>query len=163
MKIINLIRKYLPYIVSCIISLGVGIISAIVTSGSMDIYERIVKPPLAPPAILFPIVWTALYILMGISSGRIWVMREQNPAEAKDALSVYAMSLAVNFLWSVIFFNFGAFLVAFVWILFLLALIIATVLRYIKLDKLSAYLQIPYIVWVAFATYLNLAIFLLNT
>ncbi len=163
MRIMNFIKKYLPYIVSCIISLGVGIISAIVTRGSMDIYDKIVKPPLSPPAILFPIVWGILYILMGISAARIWLVKKENPAEVKDALAVYGMSLAVNFLWSVIFFNFGAFLVSFVWILFLLALIIATVVRYVKLDKISAYLQIPYIAWVAFATYLNLAIFLLNS
>ena len=156
------IKKLLPYIISCLISLGVGILSALITSGNMDIYDSITKPPLAPPAILFPIVWTALYILMGISSAKIYIGREQNLSESKDALAVYAMSLAVNFTWSILFFNLGAFLVSFVWLLLLLSLIITTVIRYYPLDRPAALLQIPYIVWVAFAGYLNFAIFILN-
>ncbi len=163
MKFKQIWKKLLPYIVSCLISLGVGILSAVVTSGNMDIYERIAKPPLAPPGILFPIVWTVLYILMGISAARIYIGRENNLAESKDALAVYAMSLAVNFTWSIIFFNLGAFLVAFVWLLLLLSLVITTVVRYYPLDKPAAFLQLPYILWVAFAGYLNLAIFILNS
>jgi len=162
MKFKSIIKKLLPYIISCLISLGVGILSALITRGNMDIYDSITKPPLAPPGILFPIVWSVLYILMGISSARIYIAREQNIAESKDALAVYAMSLAVNFTWSILFFNLGAFLVAFIWLLLLLSLIITTVIRYYPLDRPAALLQIPYIAWVAFAGYLNLAIFFLN-
>ncbi len=163
MKIKTLLRTLKPYLVSCFISLGVGIISAVATSGSMDIYDRIAKPTLSPPSILFPIVWTVLYILMGISAARIYLNRELKPVEVKDALSVYGMSLVANFVWSIIFFNFGAFIVSFVWLLLLLSLIVAYTIRYFAIDKPSAFLQIPYIAWVAFAGYLNFAIFLLNS
>jgi len=158
----ELIKKLRPYIVSVAIALGVGLLSALITKGDMAIYEEVVTPPLAPPALLFPIVWTVLYVLMGISAARIYVKKSESPKEAKDALAVYAMSLIVNFTWSIIFFSLQAFLVAFVWLLLLLALIIATIVRYKPIDTLAAYLQIPYAVWVAFAGYLNLAIFILN-
>lgn len=158
----ELLKKLRPYIVSSAISLGVGLLSALITKGDMAIYEEIVKPPLAPPALLFPIAWIILYVLMGISSARIYIKRRENTGEAKDALAVYAMSLIVNFTWSIIFFTLEAFLVAFVWLLLLLALIITTVIRYKPIDKLAAFLQIPYIIWVSFAGYLNLAIFILN-
>ena len=159
----ELLKKLRPYIVSSAISLGVGLLSALITKGDMAIYEEIVKPPLAPPALLFPIAWIILYVLMGISSARIYIKRRENTGEAKDALAVYAMSLIVNFTWSIIFFTLEAFLVAFVWLLLLLALIITTVIRYKPIDKLAAFLQIPYIIWVTFAGYLNLAIFILNS
>ena len=158
----ELLKKLRPYIVSSAISLGVGLLSALITKGDMAIYEEIAKPPLAPPALLFPIAWIILYVLMGISSARIYIKRRENTGEAKDALAVYAMSLIVNFTWSIIFFTLEAFLVAFVWLLLLLALIITTVIRYKPIDKLAAFLQIPYIIWVSFAGYLNLAIFILN-
>lgn len=158
----ELLKKLRPYIVSSAISLGVGLLSALITKGDMAIYEEIVKPPLAPPALLFPIAWIILYVLMGISSARIYIKRRENTGEVKDALAVYAMSLIVNFTWSIIFFTLEAFLVAFVWLLLLLALIITTVIRYKPIDKLAAFLQIPYIIWVSFAGYLNLAIFILN-
>ena len=159
MKTIN---KLCPYIVSIAIALGVGLLSALITRGDMALYDEIVTPPLAPPGFLFPIVWTLLYALMGISSARIYIKRNENQREAKDALAVYVMSLIVNFTWSIIFFSLGAYLVSFVWLILLFALVIATIVRYKPIDSLAAYLQIPYAVWVAFAGYLNLAISLLN-
>ncbi len=162
MTLTKALDKIKPYVISIAIALGVGILSAFFTRGNMDIYDVIVKPPLAPPGILFPIAWTILYALMGVSSAMVYINREKTPLHAKDALYTYAISLVVNFAWSILFFNLGAFLVSFIWLLFLLALIIATIIRYLKVDKLSAYLQIPYAVWVVFAGYLNLAIFILN-
>ncbi len=159
----ELLKKLRPYIVSVAIALTIGLLSALITKGDMAIYDEVAKPTLAPPALLFPIVWTLLYALMGISSARIYVKRSEYPKESKDALAVYAMSLIVNFTWSIIFFSLRAFLVAFVWLLLLLSLIIATIVRYKPIDKLAAYLQIPYAVWVAFAGYLNIAIFILNS
>lgn len=155
-------EKIKPYIVSIALSLGVGTLAALLTRDTMNIYEELVRPPLAPPAILFPIVWTALYILMGISAAMIYNHRAEEPAAVRDALTVYGMSLVVNFAWSLIFFRFRAFLIAFLWLLLLLYLIIRTILAYRKISPPAAYLQIPYAVWVTFAGYLNLAIWLLN-
>lgn len=156
------IKKIRPYVISVAISLGVGLLSALITKDSMSIYSEINTPPLAPPPAVFPIAWSILYILMGISAARIYIKRKESPKEARDALAVYAMSLIVNFTWSIIFFSLGSFLVAFVWLLLLLALVLATMVRYHALDKLAAYLQIPYVLWLIFAGYLNLAIFILN-
>ena len=154
--------KIKPYIVSVFIALGVGGLSALLTMGNMDIYKEITTPPLSPPSILFPIVWTVLYILMGISAAMIFKDNMASVKKKKIALSPYASSLIVNFAWSIIFFNFKAFLIAFLWLLLLLYLIIKTIVLYRKINKAAAYLQIPYAIWVAFAGYLNAGIFILN-
>lgn len=158
----NLWNKYKSYVISVLIALGVGALSALLTMGQINVFETVKKPPLSPPAFLFPIVWTALYILMGISSGMIYNKRSQNEDAVRNALSTYASSLIVNFAWSIIFFNFGAYLLAFIWLLLLLALIIKTIVEYFKIERLAAYLQIPYALWVTFAGYLTLAIYILN-
>ena len=155
-------RNYKTFIVAIAIPLLVGLLSAFFTRGDMQIYSDIVKPPLAPPALIFPIVWTVLYILMGISSGIIYTYKDAMPVEVRRALNVYASSLVVNFAWSVVFFKIRAFFLAFIVLLFLLYLIIRTIIEYRKISPLAAYLQIPYAIWVAFAGYLNLAIVFLN-
>ncbi|MBQ8351579.1 MAG: tryptophan-rich sensory protein [Clostridia bacterium] len=155
-------RTIKPYVISIAIALGVGGLSALLTRNSMQIYADIVQPPLAPPPILFPIVWTVLFILMGVSAAIVYVNRRRDLPAAQSALTFYAMSLIVNFTWSLIFFRFRAFLFAFLWLLFLLYLIIRTILGYRKISRVAAYLQIPYAVWVSFAGYLNLAIWFLN-
>ena len=154
--------KIKPYIISILISLAVGGLSALLTRGSMDIYSTMITPPLAPPAILFPIVWTILYILMGISAAMVYTESTVPFAQRKTALYTYAASLFVNFFWSIIFFNMRAFLFAFVWLLLLLFLIIKTIMDYWKINRVAAYLQIPYAIWVAFAGYLNFGIWYLN-
>ena len=152
-------KKVISYIVNIIIPLAVGGLSALVTMNNMNIYSQINTPPLSPPSILFPIVWSILFTLMGVSSGLIF---NSNSAQKNDALFVYALSLIVNFTWSIIFFNLRKFLIAFVILLALLALILATIVKYFRINKVSAYLQIPYLIWVAFAGYLNIAIYFLN-
>ncbi len=159
----NKIKGYIPtYLVAIAIPLTVGVLSALITMGNMDIYGEINTPPLSPPSWLFPVVWTVLYVLMGISSAIVYINRERNPDEARRGLTYYAVSLVVNFTWSIIFFNMQQFLLAFVWLLLLLYLIIKTVISYARVSRAAAYLQIPYILWVAFAGYLNAAIWLLN-
>ena len=153
--------KYKPYIISVLIAIGVGLLSAFFTMGNMNL-SAIKQPALSPPPILFPIVWTILYTLMGISAARIFEKRNQMPEEVRCAISTYAASLVVNFAWSIIFFNFSAFFIAFIWIILLEYLIIKTIIQYYKIDKVAAFLQIPYAVWVAFAGYLTLAITILN-
>lgn len=155
----NISKKSKTYIVSIAAALAVGGLSAFFTHGNMDIYKNIVKPPLAPPSFLFPLVWSVLYVLMGISSAAIYLSGRPNK---RAALLTYAVSLAVNFFWSIIFFNMQAYTFAFIWLLLLLILIIYTVKKYKPINAAAAYLQIPYLAWVTFAGYLNLMIAILN-
>lgn len=141
------------------ISLGVGLLSAALTINNQNIYDVINVPNFAPPGWLFPIVWTILYILMGISS---YLISEENSSESSSALKVYFLQLMVNFFWSIIFFNMRNFLFAFIWLILLLILIIIMIYRFYKVKPLAAYLNIPYLIWVIFAGILNFSIVLLN-
>ena len=150
------------YIISLIISVGTGAVSALLTRGNMDIYNDIRTPPLSPPSFLFPIVWSILYILMGISAAMIYTSENADTSQKNSVLRIYAASLFVNFLWSIVFFNFRAFLTAFIVLLLLLYLIVRTISGYNTISPVAAKLQIPYALWVAFAGYLNLGIYFLN-
>ena len=150
------------YIISVLIALGVGGLSAFATRNNMDLYRDIITPPLSPPSILFPIVWTLLFVLMGISAAMIYNDTAVNKQEKESALFTYSLSLFVNFFWSIIFFNNRAFLVAFIWLLLLLFLIVRTVMKYYKINPTAAVLQIPYLLWVIFAGYLTFSIWILN-
>lgn len=155
-------EKAKNYIISIVIALAVGGISALLTSGNMDLYSEITKPPLAPPSILFPIVWTVLFVLMGISAAIIYGEKRNKPDEVKAALTVYAVNLFLNFFWSIIFFNMRAFLFSFIWLVALWIVIIVMIIKFYKIRPVAGILQIPYLLWVTFAGYLNLAIYLLN-
>ena len=126
----------------------------------MDDYKQAVKPALTPPDIVFPIVWTILYALMGISAARIWLSKPTK--ERNHGLIIWGAQLFFNFFWSLIFFNLQAYGFAFFWILILWALIVAMIYTFNKTDRLAAILQIPYFLWVTFATYLNLMVWILN-
>ena len=141
------------------ISLGVGALSALFTMFGMDSFEKAVKPPLTPPSFLFPIVWTILFILMGISS---YIVCNSDSENRTTALSVYGIQLAVNFFWPIFFFNLEAYLFSFIWIILLWVLIIVMIVQFNKISKVAALLQIPYLLWVTFAAYLNFGIYLLN-
>ena len=155
-------KKIKPYIISILIALAVGGAAAFLTRNDMDIYKDIVLPPLSPPSILFPIVWSILYVLMGIGAAMIYLERDRLGDGVRDTLSIYGTNLVLNFMWSIIFFKFRIFLLAFIWLLALLAVIIKMILDFKKIQPIAGYLQIPYAVWVAFAGYLNLAIWWLN-
>lgn len=155
-------KKIKPYIISILIALGLGGLSAFFTRNNMDLYSDIIRPPLSPPSVLFPIVWTILFILMGISAAIIYTNETAPEYQKKSALYTYALSLIINFFWSIIFFNWRSFLFAFVWLILLLYLIIKAIIKYKKIEPIAAYLQIPYTLWVTFAGYLTLAIFILN-
>ena len=146
-------------IISLLISLGVGGLSALTTMGSMDIYKYLDKPLLAPPSIVFPIVWTILYVLMGISA---YLVYESNTENKSSALLIYGVQLLVNFIWTIFFFLLNYRLIAFFIIVILLILIIIMIIKFYNINKLSAYLQIPYLLWVIFATYLNFGFYILN-
>ena len=151
--------KLKPLIANLAIALGVGGLSGLLMSNSTWVYETVQTPPLAPPGIVFPIVWSILYFLMGISAYLIWISK--GPGR-KRALTIYAVQLGVNFIWPLLFFNAMAFLPALIWLALLLVLIIAMITAFSKLSQTAARLQIPYLVWVLFAGYLNLGIWLLN-
>lgn len=155
-------RNVISYAISIAIALGVGGLSALLTMGNMSLYEEVIQPPLAPPSILFPIVWTVLYVLMGVSAAIIYTDSRVEKSERTAALMPYWASLFVNFFWSILFFNFRAFLPAFIWLILLEFLIVMTIISYRRINTGAAYLQIPYAIWVAFAGYLNIAIWWLN-
>ena len=152
--------KLKPLLANLLIPLGVGGLSALLTSGSMDFYETIQKPPLSPPDTVFPIVWTILFLLMGVSAYLVWV--ERRSRYRLGALRVYGVQLAVNFIWPLLFFCARAFLVSLIWIVLLVVLIVVMVVRFHRVRPLAAWLQIPYLLWVGFATYLNFGVWLLN-
>ena len=150
-------NKIKTYAVSILVPLALGAIVGWLTSGSMD-YAMLEQPPLAPPPILFPIAWSILYTLMGISHGIL----QANRLSDRESESIYYAQLIVNLLWTVIFFVLKLRLAAFLWIILLDILVIVMAIRFYRRDKTAGLLQLPYIVWVLFATYLNLGIYLLN-
>ena len=152
--------KLKTYGLAILLTEAVGGVAGLFTSMGMDEYMRAEKPPLTPHAIVFPIVWTILYALMGISVARIWL----SPAtkERNHGLIIYAVQLFFNFFWSIIFFNLQAYGFAFLWLIALWALILAMIIIFNKTDRLAALLQIPYLIWVTFAAYLNFLVWLLN-
>ncbi|HEX3077149.1 MAG TPA: TspO/MBR family protein [Lachnospiraceae bacterium] len=151
--------KWKELIISVLISLGIGALAGALTSNSMELYGKLEKPALSPPGWVFPVVWTILFILMGISAYLIYV----SDAEGKDdAIKVYALSLLLNFSWSIVFFRLDAYLLAFLVLIALWLTILIMIRRFYKISPVAAYLQIPYLIWVTFAGYLNLAIYLLN-
>ncbi len=153
-------QKLKTFGISILIAELVGGLSALLTRTGTKMFETVTKPPLTPPAIVFPIVWSILFALMGISAALVYM---SNPSINKNhSLIIYVCQLIVNFFWSIIFFNLKAYGFAFVWILLLLALIVIMIYKFYKVNKLSAVLQIPYLIWVVFATYLTLNIWLLN-
>lgn len=146
--------------ISILIAELVGSLSALFTRNGMQSFEIINKPALTPPAILFPIVWAILFALMGIGAAMIWL---SPPSVAKNrSLIIYVLQLIVNFFWSIFFFNFGAYGFSFFWLLLLFALICLMIYNFYKVNKIAALIQIPYLIWVGFAGYLNFAIWMLN-
>lgn len=149
--------KFKIYAKSILIPVIVGGIVGLIISGSID-YNTLQKPFLSPPSILFPIVWTILYILMGISYGIL----QSNQLVDKKINTIYYLQLAVNALWSIFFFTLKWRLFAFLWIILLDVLVIVMIKKFYDKNKTAGLLQIPYIIWTLFATYLNLGVYLLN-
>lgn len=139
---------------------AVGGLSAIFTNMGMERYGMAEKPPLTPPDIVFPIVWTVLYTLMAISAARVWLT--DNSRMRNRAVIIYALQLFFNFFWSILFFNFQAYGLAFLWLIALWILILLMLIQFYRIDKISGLLQIPYLLWVSFAGYLNFMIWMMN-
>lgn len=142
---------------SILIPVILGGIVGLLISGSID-YNNLVKPPLSPPDIAFPIVWTLLYILMGISYG---ILKSKSLVDS-NIRQIYYNQLFVNLFWSILFFTLKLRLFSFFWILLLDFLVIIMISRFYRKNNLSGLIQIPYFLWILFATYLNLSTYLLN-
>lgn len=154
-------KKTKQFLICLAIPLLVGGLSALITRTGMDIFETINKPSLSPPGWLFPVVWTILFILMGIASYLVLVS-EKPQGEINRALTVYGIQLIFNFFWSIFFFNFSLYLFSFIWLVLLWLLILAAIVLFYRISKPAGYLMIPYLLWVTFAGYLNFQIYLLN-
>lgn len=152
--------RWKKLLVCVLIPLLVGGLSALITMGSMENFSSLNKPPLSPPGWLFPVVWTILFVLMGIAS--YIVLERGSFAETRTALFFYGVQLFFNFFWSIFFFNFELYYFSFLWLLALWVLIIITAVLFFRISKPAGYLMIPYIIWVTFAGYLNLGIAILN-
>lgn len=145
-------------IISILIPLAVGALSALI-SGNMSSYSTLSKPALSPPSIVFSVVWTILYILMGISA---YIIQLSKSSIVPMALNIYYLQLFFNFCWSIIFFRFSLYWLSFIWLIILIIMICIMIKLFYEINKTAAYLQIPYLLWCLFAAYLNLSISIMN-
>ena len=154
-------KPWKTYLFWILFSEAVGALSGWLTrEGSQTFNETVIQPPLSPPALVFPIVWSILYALMGIGAARI-CLSHPSPERSKS-LNLFITQLIVNFFWSLIFFNAQAYGFAFLWLLLLCGLVLTMILQFRRIDPLATTLQIPYLVWLTFAAYLSLGIWYLN-
>ena len=151
--------KLKSLILNILLSVGVGLLSSFLTGNFSALYQDVNRPTLAPPAWLFPVVWSVLYVLMGVSA---YIIGESNSDIKSSALTVYYLQLAVNFLWSPLFFVFKLYWFSFFWLILLWILVLVMIIRFFKINKTAAYLQIPYLIWLTFAAYLNFSVAVLN-
>ncbi len=150
--------RWKKLILCLLIPLAVGGLSAFLTKNSMEIFKTLQKPPLSPSAKLFPFVWTILYLMMGLASYIVITSKKPNTL----GLILYGVQLFFNFFWSILFFNKEMYLFSFIWLVIMWFLILATTILFYRSAKFAGYLMIPYLLWVAFAGYLNFGIYLLN-
>ena len=147
------------FIIFLLIPLAAGALSALFSGNMSGSYASFAKPSFAPPGILFPIVWTILYLLMGVSS---YIIVQSDHPDKRPALRIYFLQLFFNFMWSILFFGLSNYLLAFFWLMPLILLIIIMIVRFYKISPIAACLQIPYLLWCIFAAILNFAVYLLN-
>ena len=149
------IKQWKSLVISLLLTLAVGGLAGFATAGSMEKYANLYQPPLAPPGWLFPVVWTILYVLMAVAAWRVFISHSPNK---QQALLLYGIQLIVNALWPVLFFTLDAYLLAFAWLLLLWYLVFMMFRQFKEIDPLAGWLIVPYLVWLTFAAYLNLAI-----
>lgn len=153
--------KIKTYLLWILLAEAVGGLAGWLTREDVKIYtDSIAQPPLSPPPLVFPVAWTILYALMGIGAARV-SLAPDGPRRSR-ALAVFGLQLGMNFLWSILFFKFQRFGLALVWLIALWGVILWMISAFSRVDKAAARLQIPYLVWVAFAGYLNLGVWVLN-
>lgn len=152
-------KKFTQLLISLAIPIGVGWLSSFFTRNSTEFYDSLNLPLFAPPASVFPVVWTILYIMMGVS---FYLVQTKSQSDKTEAFTLYFAQLGFNFAWSIIFFNLNLLFASFVWIIVLLFLIYKMVFAFYDHNKIAGILQVPYLFWVLFATYLNFSIIILN-
>lgn len=150
-----------PYVLAIVLTEAIGALAGFLTRDGVELYQATaVKPALTPPPVVFPIVWSILYVLMGIGAARIWLAP---PSEDRSrSLTLYVVQLAFNFLWSILFFGLHRYGLALIWLAVLWLLILFMILSFRKVDPAAAWLQVPYLLWVTFAAYLNFGVWRLN-
>ena len=153
-------KKWKSRIISWVIPLAVGGLATLL-SGGTKLYQTINQPPLSPPGWLFPIVWTILYVLMGEAAWRVFTSGAEKE-QIKKALIAYGVQLFFNFLWPLFFFGGQMYLTAFIVLIGLWIALLITAKAFSKIDETAGDLLLPYLLWVTFAGYLNLGVFLLN-
>lgn len=152
-------RRFLPYLIFLLITYLVAGLSSVFVVQGLPAYEKVLKPPLTPPSILFPIVWSILYFLMSVAAARVW---NSSQTDRLEAAILYAEQLMLNGLWSLWFFGAQLYLLALVWLVLLVAMVVLMASTFYKIDRLSGLIQIPYLLWCLFAGYLNFGVWLLN-
>ena len=154
-------HRIATYLFWILLAEGVGGAAGWLTRDSVGLYtERIVQPPLSPPAWVFPVVWGLLYALMGVSAARVALA--PGARDRSRSLWIFGLQLAMNFFWSILFFNFQQFGLALLWLGALWGVILWMIGAFREIEKTAAFLQLPYLAWVTFAAYLNLGVWLLN-
>ncbi|MGI6262041.1 MAG: TspO/MBR family protein [Acutalibacteraceae bacterium] len=152
--------RWKPLLISLGISLGVGALSGAIVSDAAQQYQALQQPPGAPPAWLFPVVWTILFFLMGISAYLVWI--SESP-ERTTALKLYGAQLVINFVWPLLFFSAQQYFGSFVWLVLLWIFVAAMIVWFYQINPVAAWLQLPYLFWLTYAGYLNLMVYRLNT
>ena len=148
-------------IISLFIPMLIGGISASLSAQGMAMYGSMNKPPLSPPAWVFSVAWTILYLMMGLASYFIIVSEADGRSKAM-ALIFYGVQLLMNFMWSIVFFNLGAYLLAFIWLIIMWGMVIVCAFRFYSINRIATFLFIPYILWLTFAAYLNFGAYILS-
>ena len=154
-----MVLKCRSFLYSSAITFIFAILGGIVTYIGMPRFQNTVQPPLSPPAYLFPIVWTLLFLLMSVSAAIIY---DSDDEISPKALFLYMIQLTLNFWWCVLFFGFRLYFFSFIWLLLLLLTVFIMTVLFYRVNKLAGILQIPYILWLTFAAYLNFGIWFLN-
>ncbi|MBK5240870.1 TspO/MBR family protein [Clostridium sp.] len=154
-------KNIIALLISILLAQGIGLLSGFLSMSPTNAYENFNKPSFSPPGWVFPVVWTVLFFLMAVSAYRIW-MRGKSGVDVSKALTLYGIQLFLNFLWSIIFFRYRLYALAFLELLVLLVFILLTTFEFYRIDKTVGYLMVPYIAWVSFAGVLNYTIWMLN-
>lgn len=157
-------RKLLLWVKSIAVPLLTGLFAAVLTRNGMNDFAKLDQPPLSPPAWLFPIVWTILYVLMGMAYYLVQQAEEKDPSQQREkdnATVLYGLQLMINFFWPILFFGLNWYFVSFLWIIFLWIILLWTIFQFRKISKKAAYLLLPYFIWVTFAAYLNFGVWII--
>lgn len=153
--------KLFPFIVSILIPLGISALISLMINNSLSLYNDIVKPKFYPPELVFGVVWPILYVLMGFACYRTF-MKLKLEKKSSSAILLYIINLMLNFLWPIIFFYLRLYGIAWIELILLIIVLAIVIIKFFNIDKLSGIVLIPYFLWLLYALYLNISIWMLN-